>query len=266
MTGTARTANPHQIRVLAPHTLVPASPGRIERSSAPTAHVVPRERWAAFLVTPETILRWHRALVRRRWTYPHGNHGRPALALETVELIVRLARENPLWGYLRIVGELKKLGVTVSKTSVATVLRRHRLPPAPRRSGPSWGAFLRTQAKASWPLTSSQLIASRCGASTCFSSLKSTGDRCTCWASLPTPPDPGSLRWPATSPPTSKTLGASSDSSFGTETPNSPPPSTPPSPRSASKRYEPRLPRPGRMLSPSGSCGPSARSASTTSS
>ena len=111
------------------------------------ARLVPRERWASFLVTPETILRWHRTLVRRRWTYPHRKPGRPALPHETVELIVRLARENPRWGYLRIVGELKKLGVAVSKTSVAAVLRRHRLPPAPRRSGPTWCEFLRAQAK-----------------------------------------------------------------------------------------------------------------------
>jgi putative transposase len=111
------------------------------------AQFVPRNRWAAFIVTPETILRWHRALVRRRWTYPHRSHGRPALAQETVELIVRLARENPRWGYIRIVGELKKLGVNVSNTSVASVLRHHRLPPAPRRSGPTWSDFLRAQAK-----------------------------------------------------------------------------------------------------------------------
>jgi len=61
------------------------------------ARLVPRERWAWFLVTPETILRWHRALVRRRWTYPHRRPGRPALPRGTVELIVRLARENPRW-------------------------------------------------------------------------------------------------------------------------------------------------------------------------
>jgi len=111
------------------------------------ARLVPRERWASCLVTPETILRWHRTLVRRQWTYPHRRPGRPALPQETVELIVRLARENPRWGYLRIVGELKKLGIAVSKTSVAAVLRRHRLPPAPRRSGPTWNEFLRAQAK-----------------------------------------------------------------------------------------------------------------------
>ena len=114
---------------------------------AALARMVPRERWAAFLVTPETILRWHRALVRRHWTYPHRGPGRPALPEETVDLIVRLARENPRWGYLRIAGELKKLGVTISKGSVANVLRRHRLPPAPRRAGPTWAEFLCAQAK-----------------------------------------------------------------------------------------------------------------------
>jgi transposase InsO family protein len=111
------------------------------------ARLVPRERWAAFLVTPQTILRWHRALVGRRWTYPHRPPGRPSLPDETVELIVRLAGENPRWGYLRIVGELNKLGITVSKGSVANVLRRHSLPPAPRRAGPTWPEFLRAQAK-----------------------------------------------------------------------------------------------------------------------
>lgn len=77
---------------------------------AALASMVPRERWAAFLVTPETILGWHRALVRRHWTYPHRGPGRPAPPEETVDLIVRLARENPRWGYLRIAGELKNSG------------------------------------------------------------------------------------------------------------------------------------------------------------
>ena len=64
-----------------------------------------------------------------------------------VELVLRLARENPRWGYLRIVGECRKLDVRVSATSVRTILRRHRLGPAPRRGGPSWTQFLRTQAE-----------------------------------------------------------------------------------------------------------------------
>jgi transposase len=106
------------------------------------AGLVPREHWRSFLVSPQTILGWHRSLVKKRWTYPHRRPGLPGLAKETVELSCRLGRENPRWGYLRIVGELKKLGVTVSKTSVATVLRRHGLPPAPRREGPTWTQFL----------------------------------------------------------------------------------------------------------------------------
>ena len=109
--------------------------------------LVPRQRWSAFLVTPKTILDWHRRLVRGHWTYLHRRPGRPVLPAETVELICRLARENPRWGYVRIVGELRKLGVTVSKTSVATILSRHGLPPAPRREGPTWSQFLRAQAK-----------------------------------------------------------------------------------------------------------------------
>lgn len=108
---------------------------------------MPKDRWSAFLVTPKTILAWHRALVRRCWSYPHRRPGWPPLTDETVELICRLARENPRWGYLRIVGEPKTLGVSVSKGSVANVLRRHGLPPAPRRSGSSWAEVLRAQAK-----------------------------------------------------------------------------------------------------------------------
>ena len=111
------------------------------------AGLVDRERWSSFLVSPKTILDWHRRLVRRRWTYPDRQPGRPALPAETVELICRLAKENPRWGYLRIVGELRKLGITVSKTSVANSLRRHGLPPASRREGPTWSEFLRAQAK-----------------------------------------------------------------------------------------------------------------------
>ena len=110
------------------------------------ARLLPRERWSAFLVTPATLLRWHRELVRRRWTYPHRHGERRGLDPSVVDLVLRLAEENPRWGYRRIAGECAKLGVTVSATSVRTILRRHRLKPAPRRSGPSWTQFLRAQA------------------------------------------------------------------------------------------------------------------------
>jgi putative transposase len=109
------------------------------------AGLLPRERWRAFLVTPATLLRWHRELVARRWTYPATGRGRRSLDPQVVELVVRMARENPRWGYLRIAGECRKLGVQVSATSVRRILRRHRLGPAPRRTGQSWAAFLRAQ-------------------------------------------------------------------------------------------------------------------------
>ncbi len=113
---------------------------------ATLARLLPRERWSVFLVTPATLLRWHRELVAHRWTYPAIGRGQQGLASEVVDLVVRMARENPRWGYLRIVGECRKLGVRVSATSVRRILRRHRLGPAPRRSGPTWTQFLRAQA------------------------------------------------------------------------------------------------------------------------
>jgi hypothetical protein len=113
---------------------------------ATLARLLPRERWPAFLVTPATLLRWHRELVARRWTYRRTGRGQSGLDPQVVALVVRLARENPRWGYLRIVGECGKLGVRVSATSVRRILRRHQIGPAPRRGGPSWAAFLRAQA------------------------------------------------------------------------------------------------------------------------
>jgi len=98
---------------------------------------LPRSTWAALLVQPETVLGWHRELVRRRWAAYRGRPrtGRPPLAEPVRELIVRMARENPRWGYFRIRGELHKLGFTVSATTFRPVLRRShvRLPAADHR-------------------------------------------------------------------------------------------------------------------------------------
>jgi len=106
-----------------------------------------RDRWRSFLVTPETLLRWHREAAKhkwRRWRKQRGP-GRPPMASELVDLIVRLGRENRTWGCVRIQGELRKLGIRVSATSVRRVLRRAGLGPAPR-GGPTWVEFLRSQA------------------------------------------------------------------------------------------------------------------------
>ena len=110
---------------------------------AALSRVLPRPSWNAFPVRPETLLRWQRRMIARRWTYPSRCPGRPPIGREVQELVLRLARENPSWGYLRIVGELRKLNVTVSATSVRNILVRAGLPSAPRRDSQSWRSFLR---------------------------------------------------------------------------------------------------------------------------
>jgi putative transposase len=113
---------------------------------AAASRLLPRRCWRAFFVTPETLLRWHRELVARRWSYPRRSPGRPSIASATVDLVLRLARENPRWGYERIASELKNLGIAVSATTVRKVLRDHGLGPAGERGGISWREFLRAQA------------------------------------------------------------------------------------------------------------------------
>jgi len=89
---------------------------------AAASRLLPRTRWRSFVVTPTTLLRWHRRLVARRWTYP-GRVGRPPIGGEIRELVLRLARENPRWGYQRIAGELRGLGFVVSATTVREMLK-----------------------------------------------------------------------------------------------------------------------------------------------
>ena len=113
---------------------------------AATSRLLPPRRRHGLLVTPQTLLRWHRELVRRRWTYARVRPGRPSIDAEKRELVLRLARENPRWGYQRIAGELSKLGLAVSPSTVRRLLASAGLGPAPRRSGPTWREFLRAQA------------------------------------------------------------------------------------------------------------------------
>jgi putative transposase len=138
----------HQLRVLRRKVGRPPLRSWDRVFLAAASRTLPRDRWTSFFVTPQTLLRWHRELVRRKWTYgPAGRPGRPPLDPEVRDLILRLGRENPRWGYLRIQGELAKLGIDVSATAIRILLRRHGLGPAPRGSGPSWSQFLRTQAQ-----------------------------------------------------------------------------------------------------------------------
>jgi putative transposase len=135
----------HELGVLRRQVKRPVYRSRDRALLAAASRILPRERWGAFLVRPETLLRWHRSLVARKWTRPHRPPGRPAIDPEVRRLILSMARENPRWGYLRIKGELGKLGVRVSATSIAMLLRRSGVGPAPRR-GIGWRGFLKAQA------------------------------------------------------------------------------------------------------------------------
>jgi putative transposase len=138
------------------------------------SRVLPRSRWSCFLVTPQTLLRWHRRLVAGAWTYPHRRPGRPPLDHDTQRLIVRLATENPRWGYRRIQGELLRLGTHVSATAIRTTLRRNGLDPAPRRASTTWRTFLRQQAAGIVACDFFTSTPSGCGGYTCCSSSSST--------------------------------------------------------------------------------------------
>ena len=115
------------------------------------AGTVPTERLAGMrlLVTPGTILRWHRDIVRRQWGHlsRRGRSGRPATHRKVRSVVLRLARENESWGYRRIHGELAGLGITVAPSTVWEILKNAGIDPAPRRDGPGWAEFLRSQAQ-----------------------------------------------------------------------------------------------------------------------
>ncbi len=111
---------------------------------AALGQALPRVR--SLLVEPATPLRWHRELVRRRWSFPTRPPGRPPMVSQARQLVLRLAAENPSWGYKRIHGELKGLGFTLSPSTVWNILRRHGIDPVPRRARLSWREFLRQQA------------------------------------------------------------------------------------------------------------------------
>jgi putative transposase len=125
---------------------------RIDRMvMAAASRLLPRERWSSFLVSPQTLQRWHRELVRRKWTFRRKKSaGRPPVDPELRDLVIRMGRENPRWGTIRIQGELRKLGIRLGATTIRSILRRAGLGPAPPRDGPTWTEFLHSQAEAVW--------------------------------------------------------------------------------------------------------------------
>jgi len=137
----------HQVKVLRRTVRRPELRDRDRAFLAAASRALSRDRWASFMITPQTLLRWHREFVKRKWTYRRRGPGRPPLDPDTTDLIIRLGRENPRWGCVRIQGELRKLGIRVGASTVRRILRRAGLGPAPRRTGPTWSEFLRAQSR-----------------------------------------------------------------------------------------------------------------------
>jgi putative transposase len=137
----------HQLRVLERQVARPRLTQADRALLVAFSRVLPRRAWVrSFFVTPATLLRWHRELVARRWTYPRRRAGRPPTSSEVRQLVVRLARENPSWGYRRIQGELVGLGIKLAASTVWTILRRTGIEPSSKRQETSWPGFLRAQA------------------------------------------------------------------------------------------------------------------------
>jgi transposase InsO family protein len=141
----------HQMKVLQRQVVRPRLNRRDRVLLAAASRAMTKTSWSSFIVRPETLLCWHRELVRKKWSCRRtGQPGRPPIDPNVRDLIVRLGRENPRWGYQRIRGELLKLGIRISATTVRTILLRSGLNPAPRRGGPTWTEFLRSQAAGIW--------------------------------------------------------------------------------------------------------------------
>jgi putative transposase len=137
----------HQLRVLRRQVARPELTQADRALLAAFGRVLPRRALRTSLfVTPATLLRWHRELVARRWTYQHRRRGRPPTPAEVRELVVQLARENPGWGYRRIQGELVGLGIKLAASTVWAILKEAGIEPAPKRLEQSWSEFLRKQA------------------------------------------------------------------------------------------------------------------------
>ncbi len=144
----------HQLRVLRRTAGRPKFTAGDRVLLAAASRVLPRQRWASFLVTPQTLLRWHRTLVRHKWTYgKERSPGRPPIDSEVVALVLRLARENPRWGCVRIGGELRTLGIRVGATTIRTLLRRHGLGPGRGAWSQPGRSFFERRPAGSWRAT-----------------------------------------------------------------------------------------------------------------
>ena len=138
----------HQLAVLRRRTPRPRMSWTDRAVIAALTRLLPVRLRVGLIVTPSTILRWHRQLVARRWTTQPVRPGRPAVPAGIRALVIRLATENPTWGYRRIHGELTRRGYQIGASTVWKILTSSGIDPTPRRPGPTWTEFLRAQAHA----------------------------------------------------------------------------------------------------------------------
>ncbi len=136
----------HQLAVLRRQVARPRPSWADRAVIAALSRLLPRALRGHLFVTPGTLLRWHSDLVKRRWAYTRRDPGRPPTRPTVPELVLRMAAENPHWGYRRIAGELTGLGRSAGASTVWAILKRAGIDPAPRRSGPTWADCLRSQA------------------------------------------------------------------------------------------------------------------------
>ncbi len=189
----------HQLAVLRRQSARPKPSWADRALISALARLLPKSRRVGLLVTPGTLLRWHADLVKRHWTHKHKTPGRPPTKPTIHAMVLRMAAENPTWGYRRIAGELSGLGQNVGAATVWRILHKAGIDPAPRRSGPSWGEFLRVQASGILASISSTPTRSPWPGCTASPSWSTPLAESMSSVSPPTRPPAGSLSRPRTS-------------------------------------------------------------------